>query len=172
MNNLELIIHQTEDTYNWANKLIDSVPMEKWEITPPILETNLSWQIGHLIVSFYFHSVLVITGHRMDVLSTIPLKQYDALFISRSPKEAIGSVTPETLKEHLLFMQQKSIAVIKSLSEEDLSKALVPGAIPHPIAKTRLDALDWNIKHTLWHCGQIGLLKRIVDRRYEFGLQR
>ncbi|WP_216824389.1 hypothetical protein [Emticicia sp. TH156] len=38
-------------------------------------------------------------------------------------------------------------------------------------SKTKFEALDWNIKHTLWHCRQIGLLKRVVDKRYDFGLR-
>ena len=34
------------------------------------------------------------------------------------------------------------------------------------------EALEWNINHTMYHCGQIGVLKRVVDARYDFGLQR
>ncbi|MCE7059373.1 hypothetical protein [Dyadobacter sp. CY343] len=31
--------------------------------------------------------------------------------------------------------------------------------------------IDWNIKHTVYHCGQIGILSRIVEKRFDFGLR-
>jgi len=42
----------------------------------------------------------------------------------------------------------------------------------HPIAKNNFEALDGNIKHTLWHCGQLGILKRVLNERFDFGLTR
>jgi uncharacterized damage-inducible protein DinB len=76
------------------------------------------------------------------------------------------------LQSQLEVMQKKSIDIIKSLSDEDLDRELELTPIPHPIAKTKFDALDWNIKHTMWHCGQLGILKRIHGERYDFGLRR
>ncbi len=62
--------------------------------------------------------------------------------------------------------------VIKSLSDQDLESELSPTEVPHPVAKNKFEAIDWNIKHTMWHCGQIGILKRIIDERFDFGLKK
>jgi hypothetical protein len=171
MDQITMLAKQTESVYAWANKLLVSVPHEKWEITPDIIESNIAWQAGHLIISFYYHTVMVTVGHQMEILQQMPLKEYSQLFTTAPPANAKGKITPEQLQRHLLFMQQRSVEVIRSLSPTDLEAALVPSQQPHPIAKNKKEALDWNIQHTMYHCGQIGLLKRVVDKRYDFGLR-
>lgn len=71
----------------------------------------------------------------------------------------------------LQVMQQKSIAVLSSLSAAELANLLGPTPMPDPIATTKFEAIDWNIKHTMYHCGQIGLISRVVEKRFEFGLR-
>lgn len=172
MNEIDVLARQTEDAYQWTNKLLHSIPKEKWEQIPEILNTNVSWQTGHLIVSFYFHSVMVITGHKMDILQTVPMKEYGTLYTDAGPLLSLGKISPEILMEKLLFMQEQSLETIRSLPVEALDEVLVPGPFIHPIAHTKREALDWNVKHTMWHCGQLGILKRIVDQRYDFGLRK
>ncbi len=172
MNEVEILTRQTENAYDWTNKLIDSIPYEKWDNTPEIIETNLTWQVGHLIMSFYYYSIKVIVGHQMDIIQKVPLKAYDELFTNASPKNAVGKTTPKELQNQLNIVQQKSIYVIKSLTESDLESKLERSPTPHPFAKTKLEALDWNIKHTMYHCGQVGILKRILDKRFDFGLRK
>jgi uncharacterized damage-inducible protein DinB len=172
MNQIESFVKQTEVAYDWTNRLISSIPYEKWDDIPEVIESSVSWQVGHLIVSVYYHSIMVISGHQMDMLQKIPLKKYDELYTAALPKNAVGEVDLKDLQSQLEVMQKKSIDIIKSLSDEDLDRELEPTPIPHPIAKTKFDALDWNIKHTMWHCGQLGILKRIHGERYDFGLRR
>lgn len=170
MNQIEILIKQTEDAYDWTNKLINSIPYDKWENIPQIIESNITWQVGHLLVSFYYHSIMVIVGHQMDIIQKMPLKEYSNLFTDAAPGESIGKTTPEELKDHLIFMECKSIDIIKSLSIDDLESKLESTTVPHPIAKNKFEALDWNVKHTMWHCGQLGILRRIIGEKYNFGL--
>lgn len=167
---INLLAKQTQSAYDWTNRLVDSIPQEKWDVLPDTVESTISWQVGHLIVSFYYHSVMVIVGHQKDVFPEVPLQVYDKLFTSADPEKSIGKTNPGELRKHLTFLQQKSISVIKSLDESELERELEPTPRSHPIAKTKFDALDWNIKHTMWHCGQIAILKRLVDHRFDFGL--
>lgn len=171
MNELDLLVKQTESAYNWVNKLIDNIPDEQWDIIPDGVESNVSWQVGHLVISYYYHSVMVIVGHQMDILQQIPMKDYSALFHNTSAHQCVGKTKPQDLRNHLQLIAQKSSSTIQALSIEDLEKPLVPTPMPHPIAKTKFEAIDWNIKHTMWHCGQLGILKRIVHERYDFGLR-
>jgi hypothetical protein len=171
MNQVQFLAKQTEDAYGWTNKLLNSIPQEKWDVLPNVIESTVSWQAGHLIVSFYFHTVMVIVGHLKEVFPVVPLQQYSKLFTNSDPKQSIGITNPQELMDQLIFMQQKSMAVINSLSEADLEAPLVQTPTAHPIAKTKLEAIDWNIKHTMYHCGQLGVIKRIVDQRYDFGLR-
>lgn len=172
MNQLKILLAQTKSAYDWTNKLLNSIPHKTWDTTPAIIESNVSWQVGHLIVSFYYHSIMVIVGHQMDILGKVPLKEYDILFTSGQPEKVVEKINPEVLQAQLNLMELKSLEIIQSLSKSDLEDKLVPTPISHPIAKTKFEALDWNIKHTMWHCGQLGLLKRVVHERYDFGLNK
>lgn len=49
---------------------------------------------------------------------------------------------------------------------------LEPGAPEHPVATNKQEAISWNIKHTMWHCGQMAILKRVINSRIGFGLKR
>ena len=172
MNQVDFLAKQTEDAYGWTNKLLHSIPHDKWNVLPEVIESTVSWQAGHLIMSFYYHTVMVIVGHLKEVFPVVPLQQYDKLFTNAEPKDSIGKTNPQELQEHLFFIQQKSIAVIRSLNEADLDQPLVISPTPHPIATTKLEAIDWNIKHTMYHCGQLGIIKRVIDQRYDFGLRK
>jgi len=167
----ELLLKQTTDAYTWTNKLLETLPLEKWEISPPVLETNALWQAGHLLVSIYYHSILVIGGHQQTILQTMPLKLYGQLFTHATPAASVGQVNLYQLAEDLKEMQGHSLAMVGKLKEDMLQADLEPTGFPHPVAKNKLEALDWNIKHTLWHCGQLALLKRVIDKRYDFDLE-
>ncbi|SDL37889.1 DinB family protein [Kriegella aquimaris] len=167
----EHLKRQTEDAYEWTNRLIESIPTEKWDEIPENIETNVTWQIGHLIMSFYYHSIMVIKGHQIDVIKKIPLQEYNKLFTNAKPINSVGKTNPTDLVSQLKIVQKKSLEIIESLSVYDLENPLEPTEMPHPTAKNKYEALDWNIKHAMWHCGQLGILKRIVDERYDFGLK-
>lgn len=173
MNEVKTLTRQTENAYGWMHKLLDSIPMKKWETTPKVIESNISWQVGHQIISLYYHSILVIRGHQPDVMEKVPLKEYSNHYTFRiPPKEIIDKKKPEELIHHLSIVEMKSIEIIKSITPEDLLSELEPTQIIHPVAKNKFEALDWNIKHTMWHCGQLAILKRVVDSRFDFKIQK
>lgn len=172
MNQVEVLLKQTEDAYGWVNRLIGSIPYDQWDVTPEIIQSNVSWQAGHLLMSFYFHSVMVISGHQMDIIRQIALKDYDEAFTTGNPENIAGKYKPDQLMRQLMLVELKSLELIESLSENDLRNSLHPTSVPHPIASNKFEALDWNIKHAMWHCGQLGVLKRIVHERFDFGLKR
>jgi hypothetical protein len=169
MDQVTLLSKQTEDAYQRTNKLLTSIPYEKWNTLPPVVESTISWQVGHLVLSFYFHTIMVIRGHQKEILEKVPMKEYNQLFFMGSlPENVAAKTTPEILFQQLTFLQEKSLQSISALSVSELDLVLEPTSFPHPVAKTKYEALDWNIKHTMWHCGQLAILKRIVHERYDF----
>ena len=171
MDTISVLVTQTKSAYEWFNKLALSVPKDEWEYSPNVMETNIAWQVGHQIISYYYHSILSITGHQPDVFEQVPIRKYADWYTFKSTasqtndKDTVGN-----LEKNLLFMQAKSLEIIQNLSPDDLDKPLEPLDQPHPVAKTKFEAIDWNIKHTLWHCGQIAMLKRVMNNPYSFGL--
>ncbi len=172
MKTADILVTQTTDAYLWMNKLIDAIPFDQWDRIPDVIQSNTTWQVGHLIVSLYYHSILAISGHQTDILREVPLREYDQLFTANEPVNSVGKMAPQTLKDHLSIMEKRSVEIIASLDSDSLHDALAPVTPQHPIASNRFEAIDWNIKHTMWHCGQLGILKRIINGRLDFGLQR
>src|SRR5687768_6270023 len=111
MTEVQILTSQTESVYDWTNKLIKTVPYEKWDNIPEIIQTSISWQVGHLIMSHYFHSIMVVVGHQMDIIKKIPIKDYDELFTKASPENSVGKIDPALLSEQLNMVQQKSISI-------------------------------------------------------------
>lgn len=171
MHAIKILATQTQDAYAWVNKLIQAIPLEKWDETPTILESNVSWQVGHLLTSYYYHAVMSIVGHQKDIFGMVPLREYSALYVQAPATDSVAKTPPATLLAHLHLMEKRSLDVIKGLNPEVLDQPLEPLKIPHPVAKTKFEALDFNIKHTMWHCGQLATLKRIIHKKYDFGLR-
>jgi hypothetical protein len=142
MTNLELLTQQTESVYDWTNKLILSIPFEKWNTIPDKVETSITWQVGHLLVTHYFHTMMVTVGHQRDILQKIPMKEYDVFFTTGLPKMSSGKIDPEILLKQLQFVQSRSIDIVKSLTADQFDSNLEPTTIPHPIAKTKREAID------------------------------
>ncbi len=173
MTEIEMLSKQTTDAYRWLNTLIDTIPENKWNEIPAVLESNISWQIGHQVISIYYHSILVIKGHQKDILEQVPIQKYAELYgLDSSPKNAVEKMTTTTLKSHLKIIEEKSLEIINSLTPEELTKELIPGKVEHPVAKNKFEALDWNIKHIMWHCGQLASLKKILGYPHAFELKK
>lgn len=112
-------------------------------------------------------------GHIPELIENLNLRLYtEHCNYNTFAKDMVGRTEPKQLMEHLKIMQEQSLTVIGSLSENDLQKTVEPTKVPHPVAKIKFEAIDWNIKHTMWHCGQIATIKRIVDNSYDYGIKR
>lgn len=174
MNVIDVLVKQTQDAHTWTNNLIDSVPFEHWNDTPDVLESNISWQVGHLILSEYYHAILVIKGFDKEVIQKLDIREYSQKFgYDSTPTEHIESSNVKTLREELQFMHTKVIDTISGLTLTDLENNVEePFKQKHPVATTKFDAVSWNIKHTMWHCGQVATLKRLINGGYDFGLPK
>jgi hypothetical protein len=171
MNHQESLLLQTKNTYDWSEKLIQSVPYSTWNQMPQVLDTHLSWQVGHLISSIYFHTIMQLKGHDAETMGQIPLREYSMYFgYNEEPRRSIHKYSPEELWENLVFVQKKSLETISGLSKEDLTSPVERARVHNPVAKTKSEVIAWNIQHCWWHYGQIGIIKRVIDRRFDFGV--
>jgi len=167
----ELLIHQTKDANNWTNKLVNEIDPDKWFETPGVLESNIAWQLGHLTLSQYYYTVVLLTGPDKELAENISLKKYSGLFANGTRKNDIAAeLSVDELKYNWKLMEEATVLVLDALNDPALIEGIIKMPKPHPFVKTKQDSVLWNIKHTMWHCGQIGTLKRVIDKPYEFGL--
>ncbi|CAA9308501.1 MAG: hypothetical protein AVDCRST_MAG56-6025 [uncultured Cytophagales bacterium] len=168
----DLLLDQTASSHRWIEKMIDHVPAEKWGLIPAGLNTSLKWQVGHLVLSQHYHGVVVIAGPQPDLLEKLPVKAYSPYFVFG---DKIGEVderfTVEELRASLRLVQEKGLWAIGQLADGDLAGPLFPRPVPHPVATNKQEALSWNVKHNMWHCGQIGMVARAVGHPFDFKLK-
>lgn len=173
MNEVEILKIQTSSANRWLLKMIDSVPQAKWYDLAEGINSSIAWQIGHQIVSIYYHSVMTTIGHKFDVIEKLNMKRYTEMCTYDSSPEAMTKdVSPVILRRHLVAMQKTAMDVLESLSTKDLQALVEPTKMRHPVAKTKFEAIDWNIKHIMWHCGQISSIKRMIHTPYDFGIKK
>ncbi|WP_020528184.1 DinB family protein [Flexithrix dorotheae] len=171
MNNIDFLIRQTRHTYMWFDNFLESIPREKWFETPPVVETNVIWQIGHMILSHHFHAILVITGPQKDILDAVPIKTYIKAFSFESQPSAVNKdLSPDKLISDLNLVRNKSLDIKSELKPENLNDELMPTRVKIPEVTNKGEALTWNIQHGMYHCGQLALIKRVIHERFDYSL--
>ncbi|MDQ2719527.1 MAG: DinB family protein [Bacteroidota bacterium] len=168
MTQKEIFLLQIQQVHRWTLKLIDGVTDEKWLFTPSIIDSNIHWQVGHLVITHFYHIIVLLKGPKPGVFGSIPIIDYYPLFSAGSTPKNESKISVGNLKEMLLKIQDQEIRSIQELEENDFNEPLFPTQFPHPVANTKFEAICWEIEHTMWHCGQIAVIKRVVDKRFVF----
>lgn len=153
---------RTAYAYQWIEKYLEDIPVDRWDEIPENLDVNITWQLGHLTLSAYYHSIMVIIGHQPDVLANFPLGEYSKLFHRTKAKAVVNSIKPTTLLAHWELVTKHSLETIAQLPVTELPKPLVEHPYPHPVATNKEEALEWNVLHNHYHWGQIGLIRRVL----------
>ncbi len=161
MTRIEFIDEQMTVARNRTKNLIKSIPDSSWYTIPEVIESNIAWQIGHLIVSQNYNGIIVVAGLNKRIFEQVPLKEYAQLYGFGSKADTKGP-SPEDLRKQLDFVDDLVREQLNQLDEDELDQPLVPSRFPHPFAKTKYEALTWNFGHEMWHAGQIAMIKRIV----------
>ncbi|WP_422089852.1 DinB family protein [Tenacibaculum ovolyticum] len=142
-------------------KLITDIPVEKWFVTPNVIESNLNWQIGHIILANYLHGIASISGASEEFKNKVNVADYIKFYGPKSNPNNFKSEKPSS--EELLEIYDLTFVLIlkgiKNLRAKDLQKET---AVPNPAVKIKYDALLWLSQHQSWHNGQIAMLKRVL----------
>ena len=148
-----------ETAYNWTLKLVKDVPAEDWGKTIDPLNTTLNWQLGHLVVTLYYQALVCTGADRGTIKEVIPVKDYIKWYSMGSRPGAEGQPGKADLLQALEVVYQQVQKVLPHITDEQLEEGV---ASPHPVAKTKGQALLWCSHHQSWHNGQIALTKRIL----------
>lgn len=161
---LQFIKEQINWVNNWTKNLITNIDESQFGVVDS-LGTSINWQIGHLLVSNYFHSIHSILPSEhiivQSINSKIPMDVYFKNYFAGSNPKAEWTERPN--KEILLVLfseiNNATNAALEIVTDTDLEEQT---EIKNPIAKTKYDALTFTFKHQMWHNGQIAMLKRIM----------
>lgn len=168
---IDLLKKQTLKSQNWINKITSELPLEKWFIHPEIIDSNFAWQIGHLTLSQYFYTIVLLDEPNYEIADKINIRKYSEFFFKGNKKREIeANFNSNEILNNWKFIQEKSIELLTNLKEIELTNSIFELPTPHPFVKTKEESISWNIKHNMWHCGQISTLKRIIDKPFNLGM--
>lgn len=163
MTSIEIIKTQIELVKKQTDELIEKIEFSKWNTTPEIIETNMNWQIGHIILANYLHGLASMSGANEKIREKLDVKDFIKFYGLKSiPSESINEKPKnKELKDLYNFVFELIWLELEKVKESDLNKKT---EIPNPGAKTKYEALTMLFKHQSWHNGQIAILHRVLNK--------
>lgn len=164
MTPIEIIKIQIEQVKKQTDDFIGKIELSNWKTTPEILETNMNWQIGHIILASYLHGIASISGANKKIQEKLNVKDFIQYYgVNSNPSEHLTEKPKnEELKDIYAFIFEVIWSEFDQLKESDLNSKT---EIPNPRAETKFDALTLLFKHQAWHNGQIALLNRVLKNK-------
>lgn len=161
MNAIDIIKEQINSVKEKTDNFIRTIELQKWHHTPEVLETNMNWQIGHLILANYLQGVASIAGPNENVRNRLNMPKFISYYGPKSTPGLYMDEKPsnEELLELYNFMFDLIYLEIDKIKIEELNDNT---EVPNPSAKTKYEALTTLFKHQAWHNGQIAVLNRIL----------
>lgn len=161
MKALQLIKEQILKSKEKTDQLIKNIPSSKWNTTPSVLNTNMNWQIGHLILANYLHGIASLSGANEKVRKKIDLPNFIKFYGPKSTPIEFQEEKP-THQELIELYEFVFDLILKELETLSTDSLLQPTEIPNPSAATKYDALITLFTHQYWHNGQIAILNRVL----------
>ena len=118
--------------------------------------------MGHVAVSQYNLCLRRVRGRTAANESLIPDRFIDGFKLGSTP-DPNRTNNPPLVEIRQVFdaVEQQVVAELVALSDAELD---VPVEQPHPVFKTKLEAVDYAPQHELVHAGQIALLRRMMGK--------
>lgn len=159
---IAVIKKESEFVSGWTRAILKNVSEGAFKSTPDIVQSNINWQIGHILTTRYFFTVACIAKDRSAFGKAVPMKQYREWYAKgTSPRLALSEKPgKDVLMQHLDIVEEFALEVLDTLAVDELSSAAL---YENGVAKTKYEALTFSLKHQMWHNGQIALIKRIVS---------
>jgi hypothetical protein len=162
MPTLAFALKQIEFARRYTSRLLDDLTAEDWFRMPHEGVTHIAWQVGHLAFAEYRLALLRVRGARpedAELISAEFLREFGAQSLP-NPDPAHYPAIAE-IRAVFDRVHEQVLHELPSHPEADLDTPISP---PHPIAKTKREALAWCAQHEMVHAGQIGLLRRLLGK--------
>ena len=144
----------------YTEDMLSHVDQADWFRQPSEGVTHVAWQVGHLAMAQYSLALKRVRGEEAGDGELIS-PEFRKLFGKGStpvPDPAVFP-TPEEIRAVFDQVNRQVLAESSDWSEDLLAEAT--GEPPHPMFKTKEEAIRWSIQHEFIHAGQIGLLRRL-----------
>lgn len=163
---------QIEFARQYTLELLQHTPQELWFQTPAGAPSCVAWQVGHLAVSQYGLLMFRQRGRQPEDLDLIPGRFRKAFGRGSTPpndRDQAGSgdtaktVVLPTADELLQRLGEVHTAAMTEIAAIADGQALLdPVDMPYAVYPIKLGAILFCPLHEHIHCGQIGILRRML----------
>lgn len=160
MNIKDLIIKEMKRSSSWTRYLLKEFDRENEFTIPDGIKANVNWQIGHILLSRHFHSVVCVFGKQEELMEKIPFREYAGYYAMGSQPIDHKDKKPNIDKmiDDLRMVDETAIKLIEAMDESEFDQDPLR---THPVAKTKLESLMWSSQHQMWHNGQLAMIKNL-----------
>lgn len=160
MSRLVSLIELLSVTRSYTNDLLDHVRTEDWFWQPSEGVTHIAWQVGHLARVEYALCLRRVRGEEPDDAELIS-DDFATLFGKGSVPMADPEPYPEPdeIRAVLDRVHQQTLKELSGLPDTALDES---SGNPHPMFKTKYEAIRFCAQHEMIHVGQIALLRRLL----------
>jgi hypothetical protein len=159
---MQVVGRQMEFARNYLLTLLDGLTEQEWFWSPPNFPTHIAWQVGHISMAQYGLALFRQRG-RAEVDSELMSSKFRKLFMRGSEPilERAVHPTPAEILRVLHRVQQQVGIELPGFDGDGLDD---PVEAPHAAFATRYGALIFSSQHEMLHCGQIGMLRRLMGK--------
>lgn len=161
MAELELLKHQIKMAQDLTLQLVNEVDDKFWKLTPQGVKSNINWQVGHIAVSLYYHSLVGTKDSDAALKNLIPLFDLIKMYkTGTSPEDNLQwKPSKEELLKALRIIFRQVEVNLNSMREDELDEIVEDGQF---MGKPKREMLIWCSQHQMWHNGLISMIKRIL----------
>jgi uncharacterized damage-inducible protein DinB len=159
---LEMPLKQIQDAREYTLSLIEDLEPDDWFRMPTEGVTHIAWQVGHIAMAQFrlcLERLRNLQPGDFDLISKDDLRRFSKG--STPNPDRTKYQRPEELCAMLARVHGAVMMQAPRYDGDDLNEPLKN---PHPIFKTKLEALYFCSKHEMLHAGQIGLLRRLIGK--------
>lgn len=160
---LKIPLRQIASAREYTLSLLDDLEPEEWFQMPREPVSHIAWQVGHIAMAQFRLCLERLRNLQPGDWELVP-KDFLKTFGKGTTPEVERSryPNPQEIRAAMNRVHESVLQEIPQYTEDDLT---TPLRNPHPIFKTKLEALYFSAQHEMLHAGQIGLLRRLIGKR-------
>ncbi len=158
-----LALKQIEFARSYTLSLLAEIADDEWFTMPLGCSTHVAWQVGHLAMAEYGLCLFRQRG-RAEIDTSLMTSAFRKAFSRGSVPEPDLAKNPSAAEIRSVFdkVHAQVLLEVPSFTAESLAE---PVDMPYAAYATKLGALLFCSHHEMLHCGQLGLLRRLLGKQ-------
>ncbi|MBM4004421.1 MAG: DinB family protein [Planctomycetes bacterium] len=146
----------------YTESLIADIEDGDWFQMPAGIKSHVAWQVGHLAMAEYGLCLFRQRG-RADVDSSMMTSAFRKQFSRGSIPEPDPQRNPPPgeIRDVLARVHEQAMREIETFSDSQLAESV---DMPYAAVPTKLGALLFCAHHEMLHAGQIGMIRRTLNK--------